>query len=121
MKNLKYSTLLVFSLLFSSCNIDMGYTFKIMSDLRSEFKFNYVEISESTESITFTLQDIDHNFLELEDLKIYSVKIDNYVRTKYHKINKYESRNYIFSGAAGIEIVKFKIDIPGEAIKITEL
>jgi len=66
------------------------------------------------ESTTFTLQDIDHNDLTLENLKSYSIKVDDYLTSKYPKIDSLDNRKYLFSGAGGFEIVEFTINKSGE-------
>jgi hypothetical protein len=114
MKRTVTKILPILSLLFFSCKSDFGNSFKIMTDLRTEFEFNSVKMSWSEESTTFTLQDIDHNDLSLENLKSYSIKVDKYITNKYPKIDSLENRKYLFSGAGGFEIVEFTIDKNGD-------
>jgi hypothetical protein len=109
----------ILSLLFLSCNSDLANNFKIITDLRHEFKFNSVEISWVDGITTFTLQDIDHNDLTIENLKAYSIKVDHYLTQKHPKVDSLDIKKYLFSGAGGFEIVEFTLDKNG-AIKHTK-
>ena len=77
-------------------------------------------MSSSKETTTFTLQDIDHNDLTLETLKLYSIKVDKYLSNKYPKIDSLNTRNYLFSGGRGFEIVEFTLDKSNNVKKIKE-
>ncbi|WP_298321396.1 hypothetical protein [uncultured Aquimarina sp.] len=87
-----------------------------MNDLRSKFDFNSVEMSWDDVSAEFTLQDIDHNDLSIEDLNSYSKKVDNYLKGKYPRIDSLNVKKYLFSGAGGFEIVEFTLDKTGNLI-----
>ena len=65
-------------------------------------------------------KDIDHNDLTLEDLKSYSIKVDDYLTNKCPKIDSLDNRKYLFSGAGGFKIVEFTIDKSGEITKTKE-
>ncbi len=120
MKQTFIKLLTVLSFIFLSCNYDFGNSFKIMTDLRNEFEFNSVEMSWNKESTTFILQDIDHDDLTLEKLKLYSIEVDKYLTDKYPKIDSLDIRKYLFSGAGGFEIVEFTIDNSGKINYIKE-
>ncbi len=117
MKNKFLIVFLFIACFLSSCNSDLGNSFKIMNDLRSEYDFNSVEMSWSNLSAKFTLQDIDHDDLTIENLQSYSLKVDNYLKSKYPKIDSLNIRTYLFSGAGGFEIVEFTLDKKGNLIK----
>ncbi len=85
-----------------------------MNDLRSEYDFNSVEMSWDDFSAEFTLQDIDHNDMPIENLKSYSIKVDEYLTNKYPRIDSLKTKKYLFSGAGGFEIVEFTIDKSGK-------
>jgi len=107
---MKLKLLIILVLLLLSCNSDFGNSFKIMNDLKNQFDFNSVKMSRSKETTTFTLQDIDHSDLTLEDLKLYSIKVDKYLSNKYPEIDSLNTRNYLFSEGGGFEIVEFTLD-----------
>lgn len=91
-----------------------------MNDLKSQFDFNSVEMSWDKEVTTFTLQDIDHTDLTIDDLKSYSIKVDKYLSNKYPKIDSLSIKNYLFSGGGGFEIVEFTLDNNSKVKNIKE-
>jgi len=101
---------IIISLILFSCNSEIGKSFKIINDLRSEFKINSVEINWTKDYMKFTIQDIDYQKLTIDSLKLYSFKIDDYLTTKYPKIDSVQVRKYLFSGGGGFEIVEFTLD-----------
>ena len=112
MKNL-FIIFLISVCSFSSCKSEFGNNFKIMMDLKSEYNFNSVEMSWKENSATFTLQDIDHSDMSIDSLKSYSNKVDHYLINKFPEVDSLQTREYLFSGGAGFEIVQFSIDKKG--------
>lgn len=113
MRNRFIIVILIVICSFSSCNSEFRNNFKIMNDLRYKYDFNSVEMSWDNVSAEFTLQDIDHDDLSIENLQSYSIKVDTYLKVKYPRIDSLIVRKYLFSGAGGFEIVEFTLDKNG--------
>ena len=103
---------------FLSCNFEFGNSFKIMNDLTNKFDFNLVSRSWDDQSAVFTLQDIDHDNLSIENLQSYSIIVDEYLTNKYPRIDNLKVRKYLFSGTEGSEIVEFTLDENGNLTTI---
>ena len=117
---MRLKILIILNIFILSCNSDLGSSFKIMNDLQNNFDFNSVEMSWNDETTTFILQDIDHSDLTIDSLKSYSIKVDKYLSNKYPKIDSLNTRNYLFSGGGGFEIIKFTLDNNNKIINTEE-